>query len=241
MARKSIVVNVDGSGLTALTPPELNANGPKWSPDGSQFVFLRNYSRSTRWTPTARIWHSCLKTSVFLISSLVWSPDGERIAFHAYDNDRRIYVMNADGSDLKYVTEGPEDDVPAWSPDGTQIVFASVREDGNLRLYIMNDDGSDITPLTDDYGHHPNWAPAPQAAAPTASDCTATTSSAVNLRSGAGTDYPRTSTLAAGAHVAVDGQSTGTDGMRWWHLATGAWVRSDVVSVQGACDSLPEG
>jgi TolB protein len=34
-----------------------------------------------------------------------WSPDGERIAFAAFRNDRRdIYVVNSDGTDLVRLT-----------------------------------------------------------------------------------------------------------------------------------------
>ncbi|MDO9164796.1 MAG: DPP IV N-terminal domain-containing protein, partial [Rhodoferax sp.] len=38
---------------------------------------------------------------------------------------------------------------PAWSPDGTQIVFVSNR-DGLTDIYIVSKDGSAIYRLTDD-------------------------------------------------------------------------------------------
>src|SRR5207247_2169605 len=59
-----------------------------------------------------------------------------------------IYVMNADGSNQTRLTNNPAvDREPAWSPDGTQIVFWSNR-DGDREIYKMNADGSSQTRLT---------------------------------------------------------------------------------------------
>jgi Tol biopolymer transport system component len=55
-----------------------------------------------------------------------WSPDGSRIAFASKrDGTSHIYVMQADGSGTRRLTDtAKEDDHPSWSPDGTRIVFA---------------------------------------------------------------------------------------------------------------------
>src|SRR5207237_9581064 len=52
----------------------------------------------------------------------VWSPDGSKIAFSAYDGSNDgIYVMNADGSGLRNLTnKSAFTAVPQWSPDGRQ-------------------------------------------------------------------------------------------------------------------------
>ena len=36
---------------------------------------------------------------------------------------------------------------PAWSPDGRQLAFTSMR-DGNYEIYAMNSDGSNLRRLT---------------------------------------------------------------------------------------------
>ncbi len=58
-----------------------------------------------------------------------WSPDGAQLAIAAtteYDID--IYVMNADGTDLRVIApSGGYDLWPQWSPDGRYLAFVSDR------------------------------------------------------------------------------------------------------------------
>ena len=77
-----------------------------------------------------------------------------------------IYVMDTDGTNVRRLTYHPAIDVlPCWSPDGRQIAFSSLRDDGpgvyNIEVYVMNSDGTNIQRLT----HHPredvafSWSP----------------------------------------------------------------------------------
>jgi ABC-type branched-subunit amino acid transport system substrate-binding protein len=71
----------------------------------------------------------------------------------AFRSDRtgnnEIYVMKGDSSELINLTNSSsDDDVPAWSPDGTRIAFCT-RRDSNAEIYFMNANGSGQTRLTD--------------------------------------------------------------------------------------------
>ena len=96
------------------------------------------------------------------VASLAWSPDGTRIAFIADKaGDQRIFVMNADGTDLVRLTDHPAGNgSPAWSPDGRRIAFTSNRS-GDNEIFVINADGTELANLT----HHsaddaaPVWSP----------------------------------------------------------------------------------
>jgi Tol biopolymer transport system component len=90
-----------------------------------------------------------------------WSPDGTRIVLQS---DRAgqwdIYVINADGSGLRRLTDHPAHDrTPVWSPDGTSIAFQSER-DGNREIYRMDPDGSNPRNITNHPAEdsHPKWS-----------------------------------------------------------------------------------
>jgi Tol biopolymer transport system component len=56
-------------------------------------------------------------------------------------NRSSIFVMNADGSDQRGLTEWRNYLSPGWSPDGTKIVFSLWYFPGNS-IYVMDADGS---------------------------------------------------------------------------------------------------
>jgi Tol biopolymer transport system component len=94
-----------------------------------------------------------------------WSPQGDRIVFHAYiDGTFHIWSMGRDGSDLRQLTSGGWDDrEPVFSPDGTQIAFASDRDGGSYNIWILDVATGGLRKLTnaaaDVSDYQPAWSP----------------------------------------------------------------------------------
>lgn len=128
----------DGSNLRRITDaPGYDAEA-SFSPDGKMIVFcsLRD-AYPTNQLSAAQLKHFETDPSWF----------GE------------IYLMNADGSDVRRLTHTPGyDGGPFFSPDGKRIIWRRFTERGDTAdIFTMNLDGSDVRRLTD-FGAM-SWAP----------------------------------------------------------------------------------
>jgi Tol biopolymer transport system component len=170
-------------------PPGKRNDYPTWSPDGNRILFQsdRNgnndiYLMDADGSHITQLTKD-LFASIYLLQSASdeepdWSPDGSHIAFTSgRDNtmmnyvDTNIYVMDADGSNVKQLTGvGHEDAGPDWSPNGKQIAYVSkdtFTSEGNLienptwNIYLINVDGSNEIQLTNDSANELEvaWSP----------------------------------------------------------------------------------
>ena len=145
-------INIDGTGETNLAPTQVEDSLPFWSPDGTVIAY------STRREDPAADVHTMDSFGNNIVNLTNnpgvedswpnWSPDGSQITFHSRRDDplgEEIYRMNADGSNVTRLTfnEGPVqgsfDIFPAWSPDGSRIVWNSGRNASNFgEVYHMS-------------------------------------------------------------------------------------------------------
>lgn len=133
-------MNPDGTGVTNLTR---RYTDPDWSPLGNAH------------------------------GDPEWSPDGTRISFSGTALSdigsccsTNVYVMDADGSNLRRLTNTPdsfegEDTQATWAPDGSWLAFTSTRSEGphdpdnptsnssdDREIYRMDADGTNEQQLT---------------------------------------------------------------------------------------------
>jgi TolB protein len=144
------IVNADGSGYRRITfNDSVRHFYPSVSPDGGSVVFSA-YNEQTK---HYEIYELNISTNenrqlTFAIGDLnapEISPDGSTIVLTRFFNDPErptSWLINRDGSNPREVSADRAID-PTWSPDGKQILFASVT-DSLTQLFMINIDGTGL-------------------------------------------------------------------------------------------------
>lgn len=168
-------MNVDGSHARSLPIPydNLNHNGTglSLSPDGTQIVYTAGGEKGDADLYVMNVDGSNVRRLTFSPDDVEWAPswsrDGKLIAFSTTVADPKhkmhsIWVMNANGSEMRRITRGEPSFDPEFSPDGKWLVFHR-RTMGNVEIFITNLDGNDLRRLTFNGARdaHPSWLPLP--------------------------------------------------------------------------------
>src|SRR3712207_681268 len=166
-----ISVSPDGTGMKQRTSASGSSN-PTFSPDGEKIAYAADYGAGTRgiyvMSRSGNAKKALTDNNDLPEYGPTWSPDGTKIAFVRQErvstpegqNDWQvdIWVMNADGSEQKKLTDDfNHEGAPTWSPDGTKIAFVdgpdiwTVKPDGSGRQNLTNTPNS--------YEEDPDFSP----------------------------------------------------------------------------------
>lgn len=129
----AVVDSVSGK-LTYLTDDKTAAISPAWSSDGQRIAYVA--------------------PDISFVGKAKDYDDYEAMVadFEAKVTQRRIWVMNKDGSDKRQLTNDAayRDERPLWSADGSHILFVRLNQNGQASLWLMRNYGSELNKVVDE-------------------------------------------------------------------------------------------
>ena len=148
------VVSADGGTARQVTNGDWEHGAPNWMPDGQRIVFeaLRMEKAEYEWRESEIYAVNVADGATRALTSRNGpdrnpevSPDGRYIAYTGNDStddtwiDQRLYVMNADGSGSRVLTESLDrsPDGLMWAADGSGVYF-NVSSEGTRNLYFAS-------------------------------------------------------------------------------------------------------
>jgi Tol biopolymer transport system component len=138
---------------------------PSLSPDGKWIVYDGNQAGNADIYLQSVGGHNAInltKDSLEDDTQPAFSPDGETIAFRSQRQGGGIFVMGRTGESVRRITDSGFN--PAWSPDGTRLVFATAvpdpfhRSPGELwTVTLATGEKRRLSDVVD--GVQPSWSP----------------------------------------------------------------------------------
>jgi len=137
-------------------------SSPAWSPDGRQLALTLSKDGNPE------IYVFTVATGAFrrlttfsgIDTEPTWSPTGREIAFVSdRSGSAQIYVMDAEGTNVRRLTNDGFNTQPRWSPKGDAIAFTS--RQGVHDIWAVSPDGMGLRRLTAGPGSNESasWAP----------------------------------------------------------------------------------
>ena len=170
--RELWLTRATGSRPRRLTRLGFSITGLAWSPRGAAILIAGR--------PLDNIWVSCCLYTIdprgrklrrilampptSMVADPVWSPDGRQIAFTEFRQcvdaegcgSSFVATMNSDGSEKRVLADGIH---PAWSPDGTTILYEAAEARGRAiyALSLRERTSAIVTPTRPTYAI--DWQP----------------------------------------------------------------------------------
>src|SRR5689334_19323624 len=126
------VMDLRNRAIQRLTTDPAIDTAPSFSPDGKQIAFESDrgggqqvYLMNVDGSNQRRISFGPGRNG-----TPVWSPRGDLIAFTSQNGGFHIGVMHPDGSGVRIITDGWEDEGPTWAPNGRVIMFGRSAQGG---------------------------------------------------------------------------------------------------------------
>jgi Tol biopolymer transport system component len=160
---KPLRVMIDNFGVPVARPSLKEEGDAAWSPDGARIAFVRGgdlYLMKPDGTGARRL----VRLDDRMVQAPAWAPDGSALVFstvqlggtyplYCGQHGGGIYIVRADGSGLRKLTDDACDGQVSWSPGGDRLLFSA---GGSLEL--MRIDGSGRTTIATRAGY-PAWSP----------------------------------------------------------------------------------
>lgn len=165
------LVSADGGTNERLTSGPAHDQSPAWALDGSRLAYTSLADGTYELVVVGADGSDPVAVATDLAATpgfVRWKPDSTAVTFARVDEalvteeciddfsgvcGSRVWVAAADGSGFEQVGDDALDAyAPAWSPDGSMIVFSgrvSGEEEEAFGLYLMDADGSNVRRLGD--------------------------------------------------------------------------------------------
>jgi len=168
-----MIMGADGSNVQRITnsgipgKEEGTFGYPRWSEDGTKLIFHYGEGTTGSGSPITAYWICTINVDGTGLEVLGrgevprFCHGDTKILFHTDWHEvgkKCIALMNADGTGIRLLTDGPNDLFPHMSPTTNRILFNRNWEN----LYVMNEDGGNLAPITSDgtnYYCFAEWSP----------------------------------------------------------------------------------